>query len=123
MAEENRMLRDGEIDVLVTVDSNNRKHSTIPVVRIGTSEYYFAVAKGRPDLLEDLNYSMECIHNENRYYNQFLYKKYIASEGVSVYLDNDELSWIKEHGEIRVGYRDDYFPFSGTDSEQNSRPA
>lgn len=114
---ENRMLRDGEIDVLVTVDSNNRKHNSIPVVCIGSSEYYFAVAKGREDLLQDLNYAMGCIHSENRYYNQQLYKKYISNEGVRIFLDNDELEWIRSHDTIRVGYRDEYFPFSGTDSD------
>ena len=114
---ENRMLKDGEIDVLVTVDSNNNKHNSIPVVSIGSSEYYFAVAKGRDDLLKDLNYAMECIHSENRYYNQQLFKKYISNDGVRVFLDNAELEWIREHGTIRVGYREDYFPFSGIDSE------
>ncbi|MDD6051284.1 MAG: transporter substrate-binding domain-containing protein [Clostridiales bacterium] len=109
------MLHNGEIDVWVTYDANDSAYGVIPICHIGDSTYYFAVAKDRADLLVDLNYAMDCIHSENRYYNQQLYKRYCSNTSVNVYLNVNELNWFNTHSTIRVGYRDDYFPFSGTD--------
>ena len=52
------MLEKGELDAYVTVDTFVEPESAIPVCRIGSSDYYFAVNKDRPDLLADLEYAM-----------------------------------------------------------------
>jgi len=35
--------------------------------------------------------------------------------GVSTYLSKDQINWLKEHGKIRIGYRNDYIPYSSQD--------
>ena len=57
----------GELDGYVTVDSFVHPTQAIPICKTGSSDYYFAVSKNRPDLLDELNAAMSRIQDENRY--------------------------------------------------------
>lgn len=110
------LLEKGEIDAYVTVDSYGDRESCVPVCQVGTSEYYFAVNKDRPDLLKELNTALTNVQNVDPYYNQRLLQKYVWSVNTNAYLSDREYRWLKEHGKIRIGYRDNYMPFCA-DSE------
>ena len=112
-----KKMEKGELDAYVTVDSFLEPEKAVPVFKIGSSDYYFAVSKERPDLLEDLNYAMGRIQDENRYYNQQMFEKYIKKAGANTFLSDDEVKWLKEHKSIRVGYQDDYMAFCAKDEE------
>ena len=71
---------------------------------IGQSNFFFAVNKNHPDLLNELNFAMSKINEENRFYNDYLDTKYLKSSGTNAFLPNDELNWLAQHGTIRVGY-------------------
>ena len=105
------MLKNGEIDAYVYFDSMGNEDECIPVFNIGESDYFFAVNKGRPDILYELNQALIRIRNEDPHYNQKLYEKYIYPVSTSTFLSEKELDWLEEHGAIRVGYRDNYLPF------------
>jgi diguanylate cyclase (GGDEF)-like protein len=109
------MLENGEIDAYVTIDSYGDRQSCTPLCMVGSSDYYFAVSKDRPDLLNELNSALTNIQNEDPYYNQRLLQKYIWSANTNAYLTENELAWLSEHGPIRVGYRDNYTPFCTED--------
>ena len=64
--------------------------------KVGSSDFYFAVNKDRPDLLEELNAAMTRIQAENRYYIQQLSQKYIITTGANVFLSADEKNWLEE---------------------------
>ncbi|MCR5788961.1 MAG: transporter substrate-binding domain-containing protein [Lachnospiraceae bacterium] len=64
-----QMLEDGALDAYITVDSFTDATQAIPVFKIGSSEYYFAVSNSRPDLMVELNAALARIQEENRYYN------------------------------------------------------
>ena len=68
------MLSDGVIDALVSMDAEKR---VIPVCKIGSSDYYFAVSKKRPDLLSELNSALSAIQDEDPFYNQKIAEEYI----------------------------------------------
>ena len=70
---------------------------------IGQSNFFFAVNKNRPDLLNELNFAMGKINDENRFYDDYLYSKYLKSSGTNALISNDELNWIANRGIIRVG--------------------
>ena len=69
------------------------------------------VNKNRSDLLNELNFAMGKINDENRFYDDYLYNKYLKSNGTHSLISNDELNWIANHGTIRVGYLDNFAPF------------
>lgn len=110
-----QMLEKGELDGYVTVDSFVEPSRAVPAYKIGSSDYYFAVSKNRPDLLDDLNYAMSRIQDENRYYNVEMYEKYIRRTGANAFLSSEETAWLAKHGKIRVGYQDNYLAFCAVD--------
>ncbi len=111
------MLRTGELDAYVTLDSFIAPEHAVPVCKIGASDFFFAVTKSRPDLLSDLNGALNRIQDENRYYNQQMYEKRIKRVGANAFLSQDEVNWLSEHGAIRVGYQDNYLSFCAADEE------
>ena len=110
-----QMVRTGELDALVTLDSNVDPESETPVWKIGSSDFFFAVNKDRPDLLAELDAAMSRLQDESKYYNQKLYEKYFKNSGTDRYLSVDELEWLSQHGTIRVGYQDNYLAFCAKD--------
>lgn len=110
-------LDDGEIDVYVSMDTYNKSEVCVPVCKIGSSDYYFAVSRDRYDLLQELNHALISIQNEDPFYNQRMYQKYIWSINVSSYLTDAEVRYLSDHGSIRVGYRDNYLPFCTQDED------
>ena len=112
-----RMMETGELDAYVTVDAFTDPERAVPVCRVGASDFYFAVSKSRPDLLSELNDAMSRLQNENRYYNQELYQRFIVRAGANAFLSPAEAEWLERHGTIRVGYQDNYLAFCAADRE------
>ncbi len=110
-----KMLEDGEIDALVTVDGYGSEQNCVPVIKIGSSDIFFSVNKNRPDLLNELNVAMSKIQDENRFFSRQLHEKYILRNGATSFLTRAESDWLKRHGSIRVGYWNDYLPFCAAD--------
>ena len=117
-----KMLETGELDAYVTVDSFSTdfyadSKRPLPVFKIGSSDFFFAVNKDRPDLLTDLEKGMNRIQEENRHYNHEMKEKHMVSAGANAFLSGDEAKWLEGHGAIRVGYQDNYLAFCAADPE------
>ena len=110
-------LMSGTLDAYVTLNAYGDPERIVPVCRIGSSDFYFAVNKDRSDLLDDLNAAMNRINDENPYYNQNMYDKYVKSFGTNAFLSSDEEKWLSSHGKIRIGYQDNYLAFCAQDPE------
>ena len=108
-------LEKGVYDAYVTVDSFANPERMVPVFKIGSSDFYFAVNKNRPDLLSELDSAMNRIQDEDRYYNQKLYETYVRSTGPNAFLTEEEEAYLDAHGPIRVGYQDNYLAFCAAD--------
>ena len=108
-------LRRGEIDMYVSLDAFTGMEGIRPLLRIGGSDFYFAVSKDCPELLEELNSAMSRILDVNPNYNTDLYASYIKTFNSSRYLTNEERAWLTAHGSIRVGYQDNYLAFCASD--------
>lgn len=111
------MLVDHEIDGFASIFSYDYGRDVLPVSRIGGSDYFYAVNKNRPDLLDELNMAMAEIQDEDPYYNEKISKQRLYSTKTNALMSPDLEEWVKEHGEIRIGYRDDYLPFCSTDEK------
>ena len=111
-----RLLGKG-LDAFVTMDVNADPKTMVPVCKIGSSDFYFAVSGRRPDLLAELNSAMSRIQDEDGFYNQKLNEKYLKNEEANLYLTSEELFWLAGHPKIRVGYQDNYMAFCARDEE------
>ena len=109
------MLRDGRLDAFVTLDVYGDPETAVPACKVGSSDFFFAVNKARPDLLVELNAAMNRIQDENKYYNQQLHEKYLSSSNTDRYLSSRERQWLSDHDTIRVGYQDNYLAFCASD--------
>lgn len=103
-------LEAGRLDCIVTVE-NDRLEGQLPVFNIGSSEFYFAVNKNRPDLLDELNEAQEEILSNSPYYASQLQNKYFNESEGTQNLTDKELEWLKAHPLLRVGYLTDYMPY------------
>ncbi|MDO4803983.1 MAG: transporter substrate-binding domain-containing protein [Lachnospiraceae bacterium] len=104
-----------ELDAYVGVDLYGDPKAAVPINKIGSSDFYFAVSKSRPELLAELDAAMNRIQDENKYFNSQLNDKYLRNTNASRYLTNREQCWLSEHGAIRVGYQDNYLAFCARD--------
>ena len=107
----------GELDAFVTMDIYGDPETAVPVCKIGSSDFYFAVSKSKPELLAELDFAMNRIQDENKCYNQQLHEKYLSSPGTDRYLTDREKAWLDGHGKIRVGYQDNYLAFCAMDGD------
>ena len=112
-----KMLSSGELDAYITPNSYNDPNALVPVWKIGSSDFYFAVNKSNPALLDELNSAMTRIQSENPYFNQRMFEKYFQRFGSNAFLTPSEKAWLDSHGEIRVGYLENYLAFCATDPE------
>ena len=102
-------------DAFVSLDVYSSPEKAVPVCKVGSSDFYFAVNKDRPELLSELDSALNSIQDENKYYDQQLHDKYLKSRETNRYLNSSEREWLKQHGKIRVGYQDNYLAFCAKD--------
>ena len=107
----------GEIDGYASIFTYDYQQELLPITRIGGADYFYAVNKDRKDLLEELNYAMTQIQDEDPYYNERISKQRLFETKTAAMLTSDIEDWISAHGAIRVGYREDYLPFCSKDEK------
>ena len=106
-----------DIDILAAEGDGayGRTHARL-LFSFGESDYYLCVSKSRPDLLAALNEAQtELEVNEPNYLNS-LSGKYYSVSIFSRAFSTVERQWISEHKALRVGYLNNYLPYSGTDA-------
>ena len=108
----------GKIDLDLEL-SMLAKRNLSAIEKVGSSAYYLVVRKGRPDLIDDINSAVEKILNNDLYYFSRLQERYFSDTALSRNLTLEEKKWIADHKVLRVGYFDNYLPFSAKDENGN----
>jgi len=111
-------LHAGKIDLDLEV-SMLAKHNFSAVERIGSSAYYLVANKKRPDLIDEINSAMEKVLSNDLYYFTRLQERYFSDTVISHNLLTEEKEWISNHKILRVGFFDNYLPFSTLDKSGN----
>ena len=110
-------LANHEIDCFVSVEESRWEGLNIsPITNIGESEIYFVINKNRSDIKTALDSAMRRIRDDNPFYTDDLYKRYLSTQSSS-FLSGDEKVWIAEHGAIRIGYLNNDIGVSVQDQE------
>ena len=109
------MLMRGELDGYTTVYSFGSEQKIVPVARVGASDYYYAVNKNRPDLLAELNMALSGIQDEDPNFRYRISEGNNYNTNTNIFLTPAQEDWLKAHGRIRIGYRDNSLPFCETD--------
>ena len=104
-------LANGEADAIIMNDTISSPDAS-PMFYVGSSDYYFAVPKSRPDLMDDINSAMAAIARVNPRYNDEVKANYSAQNSGSSSLDGAETSWLKANGNtITLGYLKNQLPY------------
>ncbi len=109
-----------EVDVIAVEGdgSYGRKHAEM-LYSFGSSGYYLCVNKKRPDLLRELNTAQSTLFAEDHNYLNNLNNKYYPASVSERAFSQPEKDWISSHDELRVGYLENYLPYSGTNDNGN----
>lgn len=104
-------LANDEVDAVIMNDTISSPNAS-PMFYIGSNDYYFAVPKSRPDLMDDINAAMTAIARVNPRYNDEVKSNYSAQNSGSSSLNGPERSWLKANDNtITLGYITGKLPY------------
>ena len=107
---------DEKIDVLAAEgDGAYGRNNSEVIGSFGASDYYLCVTIKRKDLLSQLNDAQAQLFSDEKNYIDSLHSKYYTSSVSSRAFSKAEIEWMKEHKDLRIGYLDDYLPYSDKD--------
>ncbi len=104
---------------VIAVESDGaygRNHTEV-LSSFGAADYYLCVNKNRPDLLAELNTAQTLLAAEEPNYLNSLGEKYYSASVMSRAFSLAETDWIRTHNVLRVGYLENYLPYSDTDDQ------
>ena len=99
-----KKLANHEIDAFVSLEESIWSEQGISsVTTIGKSGIYFAINKERSDIKTELDYAMRQLDQDSPFFKADLSKKYFTLD-YNQSLTGGEKSWVKEHGDIQIGF-------------------
>lgn len=108
-------LTNGEVDAIIMNDTLSSPDAS-PMFYVGSSDYYFAVPKSRPDLRDDINAAMSAIARVSPRYIDEVKSNYSAQNSGSSSLNGPERSWLKANDNtITLGYITGKLPYCNED--------
>jgi signal transduction histidine kinase/CheY-like chemotaxis protein/ABC-type amino acid transport substrate-binding protein len=114
-------LAQGKIDLAPsTAERSGEAEGFVQAALLGKEPYYMAVSRFRPDLLSELNETLNLISNVEPYIMQTLQYKNFSAVYAKKTVTDAEKAWLAEHPVIRVGYMENYLPYSATDADGNA---
>lgn len=117
-AAQNEAFDRGEIDLLTQTINNVLSMENIAVVaKVGEEPFYLAVRKSGTELLGDLNGSLTTLLSLDPFILQNLqyanYGTHLTSKNLTV----EEQAWLAQNKTLKIGYMDNYLPFSSKDAQ------
>ncbi len=110
----------GELDVIaVEGDGSYGRDNAEVLTPFGTSDYYLCVNKARSDLLKELNDAQSTMAVEEPNWLHSLGNKYYPASISARAFSQAEKEWLSSHDDLRVGYLENYLPYSDTDKDGN----
>ena len=110
-------LANDEVDAVIMNDTISSPDAS-PMFYVGSSDYYFAVPKSRPDLMDDINAAMTAIARVNPRYIDEVKSNYSAQNSGSSSLNGPERSWLKANDNtITLGYITGKLPYCNEDED------
>ena len=81
----------------------------------GSSDYFLCVSKKQPKLLAELNEAQATLAAEEPNWLYSLNSKYYPVSISARAFSDAENEWLKSHDTLKIGYLENYLPYSGTD--------
>ena len=110
-----------KVDILAAEGDGayGRKHAEV-LFPFGESDYFLCVSKKRKDILAELNTAQAMLAVEEPNYLHSLKTKYYPVSFSARAFSTAEKEWLHGHDRLRVGYLENYLPYSDTDKQGNA---
>lgn len=95
-------LIDNKADALLEVDVNIVDDRLRTIARFAPEPFYFAVTKGKTDIVNQLNSAISSINEANPYFMTTLHEKYFTIDKHELYLSKSEKDYIRNAGVIDI---------------------
>jgi len=106
-----------KVDILACESNGAYSRENAEVLSsFGSTDYYLCVSKDRDDLLKELNEALQLLRTEEPNFQNLLSLRYYSASINARAFSAREKQWMKENSKLRVGYLDDYLPYSDLDS-------
>ncbi|MBP5181729.1 MAG: response regulator [Lentisphaeria bacterium] len=107
----------GKLDVLAAEGSGAYgRYNTEELTSFGSADYFLCVSIKRPDLLKELNAAQSALAlGDPNFLNRLNLKYYPKTISARV-LSSVEKQWLATHRTLRVGFFENYMPYSGKDT-------
>ncbi|MCR5813064.1 MAG: transporter substrate-binding domain-containing protein [Desulfovibrio sp.] len=106
------------VDLMVAESDGSYSRENAEVLfSFGSTAYYLCTSIKRPDLLQKLNRAQEELQLEEPNYLYSLSIKYYSKSILSNALSSVEKAWLAKNRVLRIGYLNNYLPFSSTSSQ------
>jgi len=110
-------LEKNEVQAIFTSVESNKRYDKV-IGRMDERPLYYGVNKNRPDLLDELDKSMQNIKNSNPSFDMQIQNKYFIKGNVAApSFTVEELRYIKEKGTVRVSYDQGWHPIEYYDEK------
>jgi len=107
-----------ELDAMVTQgDVVYGKDHAETFASIGTADYYLCVSRSSSDILGSLNDAQTQLFSDEPDYINALRMKYYPVNASKQSMSNSEKQWLGTHIRLKIGYLNNYLPYSDTDSD------
>lgn len=107
----------GEVDgIMAYADDTSVLKDVKPVVKLGEVPYYMAFNKQRGDLVDDFNAAFGILNELDPHYVQNMQNAYANSNVINTTLTQMEREWTNNHKRIKLGYLNNYLPYSDQDA-------
>lgn len=115
-AEQQAAVRDGRADVLLEIDLSLPEDMRI-VARFAPRPFYFVSGKGKESMMSKLNAALLNINEIDPYFAVGLYEKYFGNVGSGLHLSEEEQTYVRGAGAIRVAVFPDRMPIQDVERE------
>ncbi|MBR4343391.1 MAG: transporter substrate-binding domain-containing protein [Lachnospiraceae bacterium] len=110
----------GELDILAAEGDGAYGRSNAEVLfSFGGSDYFLCTNRNKPELLSELNSAQSLLAAEEPNYLSNLKTKYYPISVSSRAFSATEKEWILTHDTLKIGYLENYLPYSDTDENGN----
>jgi len=106
----------GDVSMIAISERSDVDYSNLSsVYTIGVVNYYFFVNYKDRTVLSNINSAVTSINTDSPYYTKELRAKYLNRNATTMGHSDKELAWFRTHDSIKVGYLENYMPYSGYD--------
>ena len=110
-------VRQKDADYLLSINNTAPGDDFMNLYEVGVNDVFFAIAKDREDILDDIDAAMQMIDDISPFLLSNLKQKYLNDSLSSRQLSAEEMEWVNSHDVLRIGGLKNDVPYAYENEE------